>query len=115
MVRGRSAMAFRVGMPMDAAGPVAESVTPTLISAPRAGAASAARKQDAMAQATRFIRRLLPPAPPARDGAPPWPGVIPTGRVMHGPIRRAGLAAVALALACAGPRAGAPPAPPPAP
>lgn len=34
---------------------------------------------------------------------------------MHGPIRRAGLAAVALALACAGPRAAAPPAARPAP
>ena len=34
---------------------------------------------------------------------------------MHGRIRRAGHAAVALALACAGPRAGAPPAPRPPP
>jgi hypothetical protein len=53
MVAGRSATVFRVGMPRDAAGPVAQMENPTVRSAAAAGtardrarAASAARERD---------------------------------------------------------------------
>src|SRR3990172_139274 len=74
-------MALRVGMPIEAAGPVADSVTPTLsspaLAAPAATAATAAtRRDEAIAHRSRFMWSpiLLPRCAGVARTEPPQDG-----------------------------------------